>query len=165
MVHVIFSNFDETNERAEQAARFLSLKRNTLNCDNVFKSDSNGGIKIVKISDLSKYEGKELVCADLSRKPLTETASCSLDAARPTGVYVQDSITTDQFDVINHAFTALGDKFGHTGKIEDVFEIFEEFEPGQKNVIFSDDAVKFVPASSSVSPVDDSTFKKLMCKK
>jgi hypothetical protein len=37
---------------------------------------------------------------------------------------------------IKHSFTALSDKFGHQKPNEDVFELFGEFEKGQKDVLF-----------------------------
>lgn len=42
-----------------------------------------------------------------------------------------------------HGFKSLSDEFGHGGELEDVFELFGEFEVGAKNVIFSDDAKVF----------------------
>lgn len=40
-------------------------------------------------------------------------------------------------DNIVHGFTSLSKSFGHGGNIEDVFELFETFEDGANDVIFS----------------------------
>lgn len=51
-------------------------------------------------------------------------------------IFVKKSVNGKILDNIVHGFTSLSDSFGHGGKIEDVFELFETFEEA-KDVIFS----------------------------
>lgn len=62
-----------------------------------------------------------------------------------------------------HGFTSLADSFGHGGRIEDVFELFESFEDGAKDVIFSDRAEKFVTIDKKDDKVDESTYNQIRC--
>lgn len=51
-------------------------------------------------------------------------------------VYIKKALNSDRVDGIKHAFTLLSEKFGHQKPLEDVFELFGEFEKEQKNVLF-----------------------------
>jgi hypothetical protein len=63
-------------------------------------------------------------------------------------VYISKSLNSYRIDGVKHSFTALSDKFGHGKPIEDVFEMFGEFEKGQRDVLF-DVSFEFSRFSSS----------------
>lgn len=50
------------------------------------------------------------------------------------------SLGGTELEGVVHGFKTLSDRFGHGANLENVFELFGEFEPGAKNVIFTDDA-------------------------
>jgi hypothetical protein len=50
---------------------------------------------------------------------------------------VSASASPERESTIKHTFIALSEKFGHGKPLEDVFELFGEFEEGQKDVIFN----------------------------
>lgn len=125
-------------------------------------------LRVIRASELrtkATDEHDELICLNLVRKPVTSTdiKDCVFDATPPKAVFVRDEVHGHEFDNIVHAFTSLSDKFGIDGKIPDVFELFGEFEPGKKNVIFSDDAVALVSDLNSISNVDEDLYKRLSC--
>lgn len=45
-------------------------------------------------------------------------------------------MNSNKLDGIKHSFTALSEKFGHAKPLEDVFELFGEFEKGEHDVLF-----------------------------
>lgn len=98
-------------------------------------------------------KSNELVC-DGIRKTIDlnqlndQLSSCNYDATPPTAVYVRNSLIDTEQDAIKHAFSALSNKFGVKGNLVDVFELFGEFEPGQRNVLFSDDAKSLITDDS-----------------
>ena len=51
-------------------------------------------------------------------------------------IYINKSLNLYRASGFTHAFTALSNKFGHGKPNEDVFELFGEFEKGQKDVLF-----------------------------
>lgn len=75
----------------------------------------------------------EILCRS-ERKPVDtkeeDLLHCIYDATPPIGVYVRSSVNDNERDSMEHAFLALSEKFGKHGKIQDVFELFGEFEPG-----------------------------------
>lgn len=97
----------------------------------------------------SDADSEELVC-DGIRKPLIldqlddSLANCAYDATPPTAVYVRNTMIDTETDAIKHAFSALSSRFGENGSLIDVFELFGEFEPGQPNVLFSDNAKSLI---------------------
>lgn len=109
---------------------------------NDIQSDENSQIEIVRASDLTavKYPNKQLICADFSRKDLSEAKTCNFDGRYTRGVFVRNSLVGTELESTVHGFKSVSKKFGHKGNLEDVFELFGEFEVGAKNVIFTDDA-------------------------
>ncbi len=109
---------------------------------NSIASATNSPIEIVHSSHLSEQEylDKELVCPDFSVKPLNEAKTCNFDGQYTRGVFVRNGLGATELDGIVHGFKSLSDQFGHGKQLEDVFELFGEFEVGAKNVIFTDDA-------------------------
>lgn len=121
-------------------------------------------VQIVSAQDLTRLgPNKVLVCENLQFEPTSNYASCNVDHTLPTGIYVRKTVTGQIEDNIAHAFVALSDKFGHGAKAEVVFELFGEFKPGAKNVLFHDRAAKFGAADNKVGGVDPVYYKQLMC--
>lgn len=125
-------------------------------------------LRVIRASELKTKatdEHDELICLNLARKPVTTTdlKDCVFDATPAKAVFARDSVHGHEFDNIVHAFTLLSDKFGIQGKIPDVFEMFGEFEPGKKDIIFSDDAVALVSDLNSISNVDEDLYKRIKC--
>lgn len=116
--------------------------RNLATDVNDIQSDENSQIEIVRASDLTaeKYSNKQLICADFSVKDLSEAKTCNFDNRYTRGVFVRDSLQGTELESTVHGFKSLSTKFGHKGNLENIFELFGEFEVGAKNVIFADDA-------------------------
>lgn len=109
----------------------------------------------------------EILCRD-GRKPTNaqenELRNCFYDATPPTAVFVRNTVGDNERDNIEHAFLTLSDKFGKMGKIEEVFELFGEFESGQSNVLFSDDGVKLTQSVTNLADDEDSSvYKRMQC--
>lgn len=130
-------------------------------CPNNIKNNESGKLEIVSSKDLSKYStDKVLVCENLKTKPLSEFKTCNFDSTMPGAVsvqwefarlelipnrfvcslifqvYINKSLSAHRVDGIKHTFTALSEKFGHKKPLEDVFELFGEFEAGSHDVLF-----------------------------
>lgn len=147
------------------AALKFSEKRRTEQteriCPNNIKNNESGKLEIVSSKDLSKYStDKVLVCENLKTKALSEFKTCNFDSTMPGAVsaqwefsrlelipnrfvcspifqvYINKSLSAHRVDGIKHTFTALSDKFGHKKPLEDVFELFGEFEAGSHDVLF-----------------------------
>lgn len=156
--------FDASDPRAVSAALFLNDKRQQRVCPNKLVSTPGAPIQIVSAQDLTRLgPNKVLVCENLQFEPTSNYASCNVDHTLPTGIYVRKTVTGQIEDNIAHAFVALSDKFGHGAKAEVVFELFGEFKPGAKNVLFHDRAAKFGAADNKVGGVDPVYYKQLMC--
>lgn len=123
-------------------------------------------LRLSQLKDKSNNEKDELICKS-GRKPVTtpvgELSECFYDATPPTAVFVRGTVTSHELDNIAHAFLALSDKFGKFGKIEDVFELFGEFEPGQSDVLFSDDGVLLSHTDSNRVDSEDELYKQIQC--
>lgn len=120
-------------------------------------------------------DSNELVCGGV-RKAIVlnqlndELSSCTYDATPPTGVYVRNTLIDTERDAIKHAFSAVSKSFGTKGNLVDVFKLFGEFEPGQRNILFSDDAKSLITDDSdnqteSFFNYDDreAMFKNIQC--
>jgi len=133
--------FDRTDSRASDVAATFNHARNINTAIEDIQSSENAQIRIVHSSRLSDttYTGKKLVCSDFTFKPLTEAKSCNFDGRLTRGIFVRTDIGGMELDSIVHGFKSLSDKFGHNANLENVFELFGEFEKGARNVIFTDD--------------------------
>lgn len=101
-------------------------------------------ITIVNSKELEQHKNKQLICSNLEKKPVTEWKSCNLEANLPVGVFIRDSMTPVEQETLKHLFISLSDKFGKASKLPDIFTLFGAYKADQKNVLFDDDAVKFV---------------------
>ncbi|XP_055585665.1 transferrin [Uranotaenia lowii] len=156
--------FDASDPRAISAALFFNDKRQRKTCPNQLASSPEAPIQIISAQDLARLgSNKVLICPSLNFEPIANYASCNVDYTFPTGVFVRKTIAGQLEDNISHAFVALSDKFGHGAATEIVFEMFGEFKPGSKNVLFHDRAAKFGQADNKVTNVDAAYYKQLMC--
>ncbi|XP_055681544.1 transferrin [Lutzomyia longipalpis] len=156
-------NFNSNDPRAVNAALFFNEKRGIKSCPGDISSTDNGLVKIVKAKDLKDDGDQELICQDLSRKSLQDYKDCNFEATLPTAVFVRNALDSNILDGIIHSFSEASEDFGKNAPTEDVFELFGEFEPGFRNVIFSDDAVKLVTSSNAISTFDETHYNKLRC--
>lgn len=148
------------------AALYFNHKRNIEQCPTALQSIEGAPIHITQASDMAgpEFENKELICPNMSRKPLTESKTCNFNENVIGGaVFVRSDMSGNELEAIAHGFTSLSDKFGHGAKTQDVFELFDEYEKGAKNVIFGDDTGKLVTQSNYVSTVDEDLYNRLNC--
>ncbi|XP_055551682.1 transferrin [Wyeomyia smithii] len=156
--------FDVTDERAISAALFLNDKRHRKTCPNKMSSTPAAPIRIISAQELTRLgSNKVLVCPSLQFEPIANYASCNVDYTLPAGIFVRKTVSGQIEDNIAHAFVALSEKFGHGAKTEVVFDMFGEFKPGMKNVLFHDRAARFGQADNKVGGVEVGNFKRLMC--
>ncbi|XP_058445332.1 transferrin [Malaya genurostris] len=158
-------DFDVSDQRAVSAALFLNDKRQRKDCPNKLASTPNSPIKIISAQDLTRLGSDQvrLVCPNLQLEPIANFASCNIDYTLPAGIYVRKTVTGQIEDNIAHAFVALSDKFGHGANGEVVFDMFGEFKPGSKNVLFHDRAARFGVADNKVGGVEPGNYRRLMC--
>nr|AYV99626.1 venom polypeptide [Dolopus genitalis] len=153
--------YDKNNKRARYAAYLLNSKRGKETCQD---SADSGDIEIVNSKDLSKHSNKQLVCLDLTAKPVSEYKTCNVEAALPNAAFVRDDLSDQDKGNLVHAFISLSDRFRPHGKNEDVFEMFGEFKQGYSNVLFNDEAVAFVTEFKPRNEIDEKSFSTLHCK-
>lgn len=97
---------------------------------------------------------------------------CAYDATPPAAIYVRNTLKSSEQDGIKHAFSALSEKFGKNGSLVDVFELFGEFEPGQRNVLFNDDAKSLITEDSinltesffNYEEMDETIYMSIQCR-
>lgn len=131
-------SFESDNERSVNAALEFLLKRGTKKCPQTINNKNESPVKIIRSINLNAYKDTHnVVCPDLSTKSAdSDLKSCNFESTLRTAIFSRPNLNTYEADNINHAFTAISDKFGHQGAIEEVFELFAEFEKGQNDVIF-----------------------------
>lgn len=147
-------NYDETCERAVDAATFFTFNKGGKKCGSKVQSTENGIVKIVHIDEAKKFPEMDLVCQDFTQKPQSEFKTCNFDVSQPRAVFIKSDADMTKRDDVIHAFTALSEQFGHNSPKEDVFELFGEFSSKEHDVIFDDRAEKFVGLGNDV-PTDD----------
>lgn len=126
-------------------------------------------MRVVRESELGSLENRdeyEFACSG-SRQPIDTAVAisteCIYNATPPTGVFVRDSISTIELENLSHAFLALSEKFGRNGTIEDVFELFGQFESNEANVLFSDDASSLIEANPATFQAQLNEYDGLEC--
>lgn len=119
------------------AVLYFNEKRMKKVCPSNLKSDINSFIQFVNANELNKFSDKDILCRDLSHKSTTEFRSCHFEYAFPRALFARDNLSENEIYFYTHCFTDISKSFGKNGKFEDVFEVFYEFEPTQKNVIFN----------------------------
>lgn len=125
------------------------------------------------INDVN-VDSNEFICRG-TRKSIVfdqlDVNNCAHDATPPAAVYVRNTMSSHELDGIKHTFSALSDKFGKSGNLVDVFELFGEFEPGQKNILFNDNAKSLVTDDSinltesffNYDGDDETAYKNIQC--
>lgn len=161
-----YSQHDDKDEKSYNAALLFNSKRDNRLCSSL--TTENSQLRVVRVSQLAQKatdEHDELICLNSVRKPIstTDLTDCKFDATPAKGVFARESIRGHEFDSIVHAFTAISSKFGALGSSSDVFELFGEFEPGQRNVIFSDDATELLSDANAISNVDETLYNRIQC--
>uniref|UniRef100_U5EVY8 Transferrin n=1 Tax=Corethrella appendiculata TaxID=1370023 RepID=U5EVY8_9DIPT len=156
-------SFNTSSEREITSALLFSDKTGKKICPNKLESTPDAPIQIVHVKDLPKFENKVLVCKDLTTKPISEFKTCNMDYTISPGVYVRGDTSGYLLDNYIHAFISLSSKFGHNQPLEDVFELFGEFESGAKNVIFSDRAIKLDTPENTISNIDEHHYRQIHC--
>lgn len=131
--------FDRSNPRSISAALYFNSKRNIRVCPPSLVSSNSPAVIITSSKNLDSFKGqdKKLVCSDLSEKELADFATCNLDYSLPNGIYVSKAESRQVKDNIKHLFVSIAKTFGPTESFNDVFNLFGDFEAGQKNIIFS----------------------------
>lgn len=132
----------------------FNFKRGNGKCTGLTSNDSP--VRVIQSSEAAKdvnINSNELVCDGIRRSIIfdqlnDELSGCAYDATPPTAVYVRNDLIETERDAIKHAFSALSNKFGAYGDLVDVFELFGEFEPGQRNILFSDNAKSLITDDS-----------------
>lgn len=114
-------------------------------------------------------DSEQLICKSFDSSRPNPVASlsddCIYDATPPTAIFVRSSIGDRERDGIEHAFSTLSNKFGKGSSLEGVFELFGEFEPGKRDVIFSDDAKTFSQSLPNYATDDfHSFYNKIQCR-
>lgn len=165
-----FRQYNFKDNKSRDAALKFNYKRGNGKCSGITVDESP--IRVVRLSKLKKLTNRkndEMICQN-ARKSIDidiekiDLSNCFYDATPPTAVYVRNSISLGERDGIEHAFLALSDRFGQMGSLEDVFELFGEFEPGKNNVMFSDDAIELTQVIMNFTDDDESVHEDIKCK-
>lgn len=161
--------------KSRDAALNFNYKRGNGKCSGLTTNAS--AVRVVRlnqsIGDIN-VNSNEFLCGG-SRKAITldelVVSNCIYDATPPTAVYVRNTLSSHEQDGIKHAFSALSGAFGKYGSLVDVFELFGEFEPGQRNILFSDNAKSLVTDDSvnltesffNYDGDDETLYKNVQC--
>lgn len=149
-----YSQYDPNDEKSRDAALKFNYKHGKGKCSGITTNESP--VRVIQ-SNEAKTEVNinlnEVICDGIRRAIIfdqlnDQLSSCSYDATPPTAVYVRNTMIDTEQDAMKHAFSALSNKFGPKGSLVDVFELFGEFEPGQRNILFSDDAKSLITDDS-----------------
>ncbi|XP_061398563.1 uncharacterized protein LOC133334286 [Musca vetustissima] len=134
--------FDPSNIREAKAAAYLYSTRGLNECPS--KPGDDKSIQIFNARNLGGINGKILLCPDGEEKPLEEWEKCNFEANLPNAVFIRDSMTPVEKETLKHLFISLSDKFGKLRKLTDVFQLFGNYAPHYADVLFRNEAVKFV---------------------
>lgn len=77
---------------------------------------------------------------------------------------MKKDLSGQKLDNIVHGFSLLSEKFGHNSPLEEVFELFGEYEHGFKNVIFDDRGEKIETTGNKIPNYDITHYLSLHCK-
>lgn len=156
-------NFDASDERQRVAAAFLNKRRGLKGCQSV--SSTANDLKLVNGRDLEQYKNKKLLCQDMETKPVTEMRTCNWEANLPNAIFIRENMRPVEQETIKHLFISLSSKFGHTERtIDDVFNIFGEYQKDAKDVLFDDDAIEFVTELKNKN-LNEQIYNELNCDK
>ncbi|XP_031622773.1 transferrin [Contarinia nasturtii] len=146
--------YDPNDERSRDAALNFNYKRGNGKCMGLTTDESMNMVRVIHFNqnisnvDIDSYE---LVCQG-TRKAIVidqvDANNCAYDATPPATVYTRNTLKSYEQDGIKHAFSALSRYFGRDGSLVDVFKLFGEFEPGHRNVLFSDSAKSLITDDS-----------------
>lgn len=167
--------YDASDEKSRDAALNFNYKRGNGKCTGITTDES--AVRVVRFNQ-SMYDvnidSDELVCRGTRRAIVLDQLdvnNCGYDATPPAAVYVRNTLKSYEQDGIKHAFSALSNLFGRGGSLVDVFELFGEFEAGQRNVLFSDNAKALITDDSinltesffNYDGDDETLYKEIQC--
>lgn len=114
---------------------------------------------------LDDADSVELVCPEGGRRPLAEWRECNFNGRlMGNAVFARAQLSDTETETYAHGFVALSEKFGHGARTEEVFELFGEFEKGERNVLFGDDSAAFVASPNAVErTADEEAYRKMHC--
>lgn len=169
---MLFSQYDREDTKSYHAALHFNYRRGNGQCSGL--TTDNSSIRVLKVygdEDRAKQmisETEQLICKSFDSTRPNPVASlsddCIYDATPLTAIFVRSSIGNRERDGIEHAFSELSNQFGKGSSFEEVFELFGEFEPGKKDVIFSDDAKTFSQSLPNYATDDyHSLYNKIQC--
>lgn len=163
--NIFFRYFDKNDPGSVDAALYFNHKRGIAVCPNSLTPVPNSPIQIIRSKDIhqDEYKSKEVLCPNGSRKPLTQSEACIFEGSLGQVILVRNKITGTELENILHAFESLSADFGSGGDIEVVFELFGEFKPNARDVLFSDRAVALVDASKDVISELHEVYDRLHC--
>ncbi|EDW07176.1 transferrin [Drosophila mojavensis] len=135
-------HFDATSERARLSAALLNKRRSLDWCK--IEPSTEQQLLIVPAKQLEQHKDWQLVCPTLERRPVTDSTSCNVEVQLPRAIFARADTTPVEQETIKHLFALISDRFGAHGKFVDVFALFGEYQKGEQNVLFDDNAGELV---------------------
>lgn len=165
--------------KSRNAALYFNYKRGNGRCAGLTTSESP--VRVIHSTQDNKAalngDLNELVCDGIRKRLVFDQlndalANCAYDATPPVAVYIRNTMIDTESDAIKHAFSAISNQFGTNGNLIDVFQLFGEFEPAQRNVLFSDNAKSLITDDSDNQTREsffnyednETMFKNIQCK-
>lgn len=165
----IYSQYNQKDTKSYDAALNFNYKRGDGKCSGLTTDES--ALRVIQPNQLSNFDKDtyQILCKSTVKPIDADRASfladnCYYDATLPAAIFTRTTINDRERDGIEHAFSDLSEKFGKEAYLVDVFELFGEFEPGQPNVLFSDDAYAFVLPSNSATDDNESLYRSIQCR-
>lgn len=164
---VIRSAFDASNPRSLDVA--LLLRHHAQCPSQLANTPTPDAVRIMRseqlplLSDASAFE---LICPDGRRQPVDAVETCNFNRLLGTNaVFVRADLSETAADAYAHGFVSLSDQFGGGARLEEVFELFGEFEAGSRDVLFGDDTEAFVANGNVVGEHggDERAYQKMHC--
>uniref|UniRef100_T1PF04 Transferrin n=1 Tax=Musca domestica TaxID=7370 RepID=T1PF04_MUSDO len=152
--------YNANDERQRKAVAYLNLMRGSPDCN--AQPGEEQSLLIANVKDLGEHKNKQLLCPNGERKPVSEWQLCNFEINLPNAVFIRDSMTHVEQETLKHLFISLSDKFGKSGKLSDVFQLFGSYTPNDNNVLFSNDAVEFITELKNKTP-NEELYQRLGC--
>nr|AAC77913.1 transferrin precursor [Drosophila silvestris] len=131
-------HYDGNCERARLSAALLNKRRGMEWC-NVSPSTEQE-VLIVPVKQLEQHKDWQLVCPTLDRRPVTDYTDCNVEVQLPRAIFARADTTPVEQETIKHLSALISDRFGAHGKFVEVFALFGEYQKGEQNVLFDDNA-------------------------
>ncbi|XP_055390167.1 transferrin-like [Condylostylus longicornis] len=157
-VHELPLDFKESDLREVHGALYLNHYRHNGVCKKVKPAPGVDTIKIVRYHDVKDKNDKKLVCVENDKvvvKPMDEYMKCHVEANIPNAVMVKKG--SDKKDVVVKMMKEVSEKQ------YDDFKLFGVFMNKYHDLIFSDEAKKFVKEHPAPNGVTVDKFVDLHC--